>query len=77
MVAAEDLARNRGYMRVGLGVALQNRRARQLYERRGYADRGLEYYTIRYLALDQGGRERRYEEVCVYLVKDLAAAKKT
>jgi GNAT superfamily N-acetyltransferase len=77
MAAAEDLARRRGYTRVGLGVGLENRRARPLYERRGYIDAGLDYYTIRYVALDVAGHERQHEEVCVYLVKDLSAADET
>lgn len=71
MEVAEDLARGRGFPRVGLGVALDNRCARRLYERRGYVDRGLEYSTIRYVALSDEGQERWQEEVTVYLVKDL------
>jgi GNAT superfamily N-acetyltransferase len=73
MEEAEELAGRQGYARVGLGVALDNSRARRLYERRGYIDPGLGYYTIRYVALDGAGRERLHEEVCVYLVKDLTS----
>ncbi|MDP9357363.1 MAG: GNAT family N-acetyltransferase [Chloroflexota bacterium] len=71
MAAAERLTAARGYDRIGLGVALSNVRARALYERRGYRDVGLGPYSIRWPYLDEQGRERWEEEICVYLTKDL------
>jgi GNAT superfamily N-acetyltransferase len=38
--AAEDTARQLGHERIALGVGLDNPKARQLYERLGYADWG-------------------------------------
>ena len=71
MEAVESLVRRQGYSQVGLGVAIDNPRARSLYERRGYGDSGLGEYSIRWTLLDEDGQERRMEEVCVYLVKPL------
>jgi ribosomal protein S18 acetylase RimI-like enzyme len=71
MEAAERLVEHRGYERVGLSVALDNVRARRLYERRGYADAGIGEYQIRWSDLDDEGIEHWREETCRYLVKRL------
>ncbi len=71
MAAAERLVAQRGYQRVGLSVALDNVRARSLYERRGYGEAGLGPYPIRWPYLDEQGQERWREETCIYLIKDL------
>ena len=71
MERAERLIAARGRRRVGLSVALDNVRARSLYERRGYSDAGLGEFRIRWPYLDDQGRERWCEETCIYLVKDL------
>jgi GNAT superfamily N-acetyltransferase len=71
MEAAEWLAARRGHERVGLSVALDNVRARALYERRGYADAGLGPHQAGYPYLDRAGQERWQEERVIYLVKDL------
>jgi hypothetical protein len=52
-------------------VGLENRRARALYERRGYADAGLGEHMVRWPYIDREGRRRWGEERCVYLVKAL------
>ena len=72
MDAAEGLIRQGGYARVGLGVAIDNTRARSLYERRGYRDAGLGLYSIRWIYVDEHRQEQPREEVCVYLIKSLA-----
>ena len=71
MAAAERLATERGYERVGLSVAVNNARARSLYERRGYVDAGLGERVIGWPYPDHARREGWEEETIVYLVKYL------
>ena len=68
---AERLALERGFGRIGLAVGIDNPRARALYERRGYADAGFGIFEIGGTYRDAGGVERRWREVCEYLVKGL------
>jgi GNAT superfamily N-acetyltransferase len=56
----EEAARRQGFRRIGLGVGVENARARRLYERNGYVDGGFAPYW------DEGSHE-----TCVYLVKEL------
>jgi GNAT superfamily N-acetyltransferase len=69
----EQLARDAGRARVGLGVALANPRARGLYERAGYADVGAPRYVDRWHWIDPSGRRRDEADPCVFLVKPLRA----
>ena len=69
MHAVETLVRQRGYSQLGLSVALDNVRARSLYERRGYRGSGLGEYTITWTFIDEHGHEQPREDVCVYLIK--------
>lgn len=71
---AERLALGRGFARIGLAVGIDNPRARSLYERRGYADAGFGIFEIGGTYRDIDGVERRWREVCEYLVKGLGAA---
>lgn len=71
MERAERLAAQRGYQQVSLNVALDNVRARALYERRGYRDSGLGTHSSRWPYLDEQGQERWREETCMRLVKRL------
>ena len=57
---AEDLARGRGFDRLGLAVGVGNAGAHRLYERAGYEDAGLGEFWV------EGARE-----TCRYLVKRL------
>ena len=68
---AESLAREREFPRIGLGVAVDNPRARILYERLGYEDTGFGEYIDRWQYTDRDGQKRWWEETCNYLVKDL------
>ena len=68
---AESLAIQRGYIQIGLGVSIDNPRARHLYERKGYQDAGFGEYTSSWFYLDRDGQEQRATEVCNYLVKRL------
>jgi ribosomal protein S18 acetylase RimI-like enzyme len=67
--AAESLAVGKGYSRIGLGVSIDNARARSLYERRGYEDSEFGEYRVGDRYVDRDGRERSWEEVCRYLIK--------
>ncbi len=70
--AAEGLVRQRGYPRVGLGVAVGNTRARALYERRGYRESGLGPFQHGVSPADSRGPGRLQTETDVYLVKELS-----
>jgi Acetyltransferases len=69
--AAEAAARQRGYTHIGLSVALENRRARSLYTRRGYQDAGLDSYYISWTEIDGEGKAHEIDEECIYLVREL------
>jgi GNAT superfamily N-acetyltransferase len=69
--AAEEDCRAARSSRVGLGVAHENVRARQLYERRGYAAAPIDDYVIEWIDLGAQGQQRLVREVCTYLVKPL------
>jgi GNAT superfamily N-acetyltransferase len=71
MDLAEHVAAQRGYHQVGLSAALENVRARALYERRGYRDSGLGTHCKRWPYLDERGQEHWREDTCVRLVKML------
>ena len=68
---AEQLAVDKGYARVGLGVSVDNPRARSLYERLGYRDAGFEEYETGGAYVDRDGTEMTWKEVCVYMTKQL------
>ena len=69
--ACEDLARQRGYRRIGLGVAIANPRAADLYRRLGY--RGDMAYRDRYSCVDSFGAQHNFEDPCVFLTRPLFA----
>jgi GNAT superfamily N-acetyltransferase len=69
--AMEALARARGLPAVGLGVGLENPRARRLYERRGYRDAGCGTYTDTWFHPDASRRRVRVDDACEFLVKPL------
>lgn len=58
----EDIARIRGAEQIGLGVGVDNKAARRLYERLGYNDAGLSEYT-------DGGTPDG--DRCVFLIRKL------
>ena len=68
---AETLAAQEGCARIGLGVDVDNPRARTLYERMGFEDTGFGEYKIRWLWTDKDGQTRWAEENCNYLIKKL------
>ena len=69
--SAEQLAVDKGYARVGLGVSVDNPRARSLYERLGYRDASFEEYETGGAYVDRDGTEKSWKEVCVYMTKQL------
>lgn len=69
--AAESLAHARGRQRLALAVAVENTRARALYERLGYRDRGIGPFASAWSYVDEAGNEIAEEETCLYLVKRL------
>jgi GNAT superfamily N-acetyltransferase len=68
--AAEQLARQRGFDRIGLGVADDNDRAARLYLRLGYAETGCRYLD-RYHYVAEDGTRHEVAEPCRFLVKQL------
>lgn len=69
--AAENLARQRGYARVGLEATVDNHRARLLYIRRGYKDPGFGHYVTGGHYVDRQGKQQPWSETCDYLIRAL------
>ena len=72
--AAEQEAAHRGYERMGLGVSIDNPRAKSLYDRHGYRDAGFGEHRIGGTYVDEKGCSRTWQETCIYLLKDLPRA---
>jgi ribosomal protein S18 acetylase RimI-like enzyme len=73
MDEAETLAARRGFIQIGLDVAIDNDRAIALYERRGYKDLGFGERAVSWGYVDPDGHEQVQNDVLVYLVKTLRA----
>jgi ribosomal protein S18 acetylase RimI-like enzyme len=71
---AERLARERGHRRIGLSVAVENVRARALYERLGYRDAEVGEFASTWSYIDETGIEVIESETCCYLIKELGDA---
>ncbi len=69
--AAEELTREQGFRWIGLGVAIGNVRARDLYRRRGYHETPAGRFEHDTSYVDEAGQERQGTETDVYLVKKL------
>jgi GNAT superfamily N-acetyltransferase len=67
----EDLARQRGYSKLGLSVDIKNKPAINLYSKLGFKDweRGCFDASWNYLGTD--GRSHKEEEYCTYMIKIL------
>lgn len=70
ITAAEDLARQRGYHQIGLGVDDRNTRAAALYLRLGYHETG-RHYLDRYHYTDSDGTRQDVADPARFLVKTL------
>lgn len=68
---AEDTARQLGHRQLVLAVGVDNRRARRLYERLGYADWGHGTILDSWAERDHDGRPITLSETCNVLVKRL------
>ena len=68
---AERLVAERAFPKIGLAVGTDNPRARMLYERLGYVNTGFGVFEIGGSYLDIHGNQRRWHEVCEYMVKPL------
>ena len=71
IAAAEQMARERGFREVFVGVNIENARARSLYERLGYRDWGHGVVEAYWLLPDQHGT--RPTEQVIYLRKELGS----
>lgn len=71
LAACEDAARARGDRRIGLAVAVNNTRARALYERLGYQDAGMGEQLMAGSWEDGSGVTHVWEEDVTYLIKPL------
>lgn len=69
----EELACAKGFVQLGLGVAIENVRARELYERLDYTLLDAPPYVDRADGPDATER-RTVEEWCVFMVKRLRSA---
>ena len=68
---AQNMAVQRGYRCVGIRVAIDNHRARTLYNHLGYGEVGVGEYVDRWQYTDKDGRQVWHQESCNYLVKSL------
>ena len=68
---AESTAMQREYSLIGLGVDVDDPRARSLYKRLGFEDTGFGEYYSRWQYDDRNGKKAWAEEHCNYLVKRL------
>ncbi len=67
----EDLAREKGFAKIGLSVGQENPHAHRLYTRLGYKNAGYEAFTIGDSYTDGTGKPQSWQETCTYLIKDL------
>ncbi len=70
LAAAEKLARQRGYSRIGLGVALGNP-VLALYKRRGFRDSGFGEYRHDVVDDRENGQGEVAKVTDIYLIKEL------
>lgn len=70
IAAAEDIARQHGHHRIGLGVEDGNSRAAALYLRLGYQETGRRYLD-RYAYIDSAGTRHDVADPARFLVKNL------
>jgi ribosomal protein S18 acetylase RimI-like enzyme len=77
LLAAERAAAHRGREFVSLGVGVDNRDARRLYERLGYRDADLPPVKDGGVFLDRNGNERRWRETWVFMIKALGEAERS
>lgn len=68
---AEAIAKERGFKQVALAVALDNPRAKTLYDKLGYHDWGHGEYIDSWVEKDSDGKEIHHNDPCHYLVKNL------
>ena len=68
---AEQLAWEQGYTYTGLSVGAEIEPARRLYESLGYQDAHFGEHTERGEYFDEQGQHHTWEEICIYLIKDL------
>ncbi len=63
---AVTAVREAGYTQLGLGVAIDNPGAIQLYKRKGFQDSGLGEYTSGGSYVDREGTVQTWQETCTY-----------
>jgi ribosomal protein S18 acetylase RimI-like enzyme len=68
--ACEEYSRRKGHERISLSVALDNHRARRLYERLGYVVAGPNYSDV-WFYTDAKGQTVRVEETVLDMIKEL------
>jgi ribosomal protein S18 acetylase RimI-like enzyme len=71
---AEEMARQRGFRRLSLGVGVDNPRARSLYERLGYRDAGLPPVEDGGSFRLWDGSEHEWRETWRFMVKELSGS---
>jgi ribosomal protein S18 acetylase RimI-like enzyme len=71
LAAAERLAGERGFRRIGLAVSVEIVRAWALYDRLDYCDADLAEFVNHWSYVDEAGREVSATETCRYQVKSL------
>lgn len=76
--AAEQMAKTRGFTRVGLSASAENADGRALYAERGYTDSGIAPFTLRGEVTNADGVKAEWVQPdCSYFVRALDAAADT
>lgn len=68
---AERISKERGCTHIGLEVGIENREAKQLYEKLGYQDWGQGEFTISWEYTDKNGNIGIETEIVIYMQKIL------
>ncbi len=71
MLYCEELAREKGFSKIGLSVGDQNTTAHSLYTKLGYKNAGFTPYVIGDNFIDTGGAHQQWQETCRYFIKDI------
>lgn len=71
MQKAQDLARDKGFDKIGVAVGVENERAINLYKKLGYIDSGFGEFEVSWNYEDKNGDEKSEGETCIYLIKEL------
>ena len=71
MEAIEQTALDRGYKKIGFGVAINSQKVIKFYENLGYKNTGIEPFQISWEEPDGKGGIQKVSDICIYMTKEL------